>query len=155
MGTSDTERKGTVSAHPGGSSHSTRCRKGEKRGKPQNTALFQPHCELPSATAELNKTHTWFIFGLALTPPPSSPKLIYGAIVLCSDLTHRKLWALQLSPCPFDHAGVTAVTALERERKEREEENQKQGEKVKAADAHICFLTNSGYGTPVWVPFYC
>lgn len=86
MGTSDTERKGTASAHPGGSSHSTRRRKGEKRGKPPNTALFQPRCELPSATAELNKTHTWFIFGLALPPPLPSPiDLRCYCSVLCPD----------------------------------------------------------------------
>jgi len=45
-----------------------------------------------SATTELNKTHTWFIFGLPpLHTHPPPPKLIYGAIVLYSDLTHQKL----------------------------------------------------------------
>lgn len=39
-----------------------------KRQTPQNS-LFVPRCELPAASRKLNKTHTWFIFGLF---PPTS-----------------------------------------------------------------------------------
>lgn len=54
---------------------------GRERGKPPNTVLFLPCCELPSATTQLNKTHTWFIFGLA-TPLP--PQIWFMVLLFCA-----------------------------------------------------------------------
>lgn len=122
---------------------------GRERGKPQNAVLFLPCCELSSTMTQLNKTHTWFIFGLA---PPASlcspPKLIYGAIVLYSDLPHQKLWALQLRPCSFHHAGVTAVKV--RERTEREEGNRREnkGKKLRLHTYTSAFWLIQGMAHP-------
>lgn len=66
-----------------------------------------------------------------ISHPVSSPNMIYGAIVLCSDLTHQMLWALQLPLCSFHHAGVTAVKARERRKREEGNRRENKGKKLR------------------------
>lgn len=85
---------------------------------------------------------------LPSAPLCSPPKLIYGAIVPYSDLTLQTLWALQLPPCSFHHAGVTAVKM--RERREREEGNRREnkGKKLRLQMHTSAFWLIQGMAHP-------
>lgn len=123
-----------------------------ERGKAQNTMLFLPCCELSSAMTELNKIHTWFIFGLD-TPPSSQIDLWCYCSVLWPKTPKALRFAVPSLLLPSHRCNCCKSEGEEGEGERKQK--RKQGEKSEAADAHICFLTNSGYGTPVRVPFYC
>lgn len=69
-------------------------------------------------------------------------------VLLFSDLTQQKLWALQLPPCSFHHAGVTAVKARERREKEEGNRRENKGKKLRLQMHTSAFWLIQGMAHP-------